>query len=362
MSGFITDPLTGLTMVKSLGPAGPILTSVDRPDVAAATLERAGVPTGLARTVVDRARQGREMTSTLNGMALNGFLHLAGGNTLRPIIQNSFQFSYDRMIAEARASALVAREQLAADVAGIEAHNAPIRETNERAVAVLKAVSGEDLGKDRAKWMDWVIDLQGYGQPLRAASTPPDTVVEEVPIAFQPQSVPIPTTMVTGYRIGPSCFAGGTLVRTLQGERPIESIHPGDLVLSQDTTTGRLDFKPVVEALHNPPDWTYAVDLGGEVVRATGIHRFWKAGRGWVMARDLEPGDRLRTVGGSVEVVSVAKGDEKIPVFNLLLAHGDSYHVGSIGLLAHDNGFVEPVAAPFDAVPATAEFLAAGKP
>ncbi|WP_337177436.1 polymorphic toxin-type HINT domain-containing protein, partial [Paludisphaera sp.] len=148
----------------------------------------------------------------------------------------------------------------------------------------------------------------------------------------------------------------------LQGDRPIESIRPGDLVLSQDVTTGRLAFKAVVEAFHNPPNLTYDVDLGGEVVRPTGIHRFWKAGRGWVMARDLEPGDRLRTVGGTAEVRSVARGEEKVPVFNLLIADADSYHVGALGLLAHDNGFVEPVAAPFDAVPDAAALVAASNP
>jgi hypothetical protein len=277
------------------------------------------------------------------------------------VLQDAVQFPLEQMRAQAQTSALVAREQLASDVAVIEAYNAPIREANERAVAVLKAVSGEDLGKDRVKWMDWVVDLQGYGQPLRAPSAPPADVVEEVPIAYQPQTAPVPTTEVTGFRMGPSCFAGGTLVRTLQGDRPIETIRPGDLVLSQDVTTGRLDFKPVVEALHNPPNWTYAVDLGGEVVRPTGIHRFWKAGEGWVMARDLRPGDRLRTAGGVVEVASVEK-DRVQPVFNLLLAGGDSYHVGSVGLLAHDNGLVDPVAAPFDAVPPTEKLAAATKP
>jgi len=149
------------------------------------------------------------------------------------------------------------------------------------------------------------------------------------------------------------------LVRTLQGDRSIETIQPGDLVLSQDPTSGRFDFKPVVEALHNPPNWTYAVDLGAETLHPTGIHRFWKAGQGWVMARDLKPGDRLRTAGGSVEVVSVEKGTEKVPVFNLLLGDGDSYHVGASGLLVHDNGLVAPVASPFDAVP---ELAAADKP
>uniref|UniRef100_UPI00301CF597 hypothetical protein n=1 Tax=Paludisphaera sp. TaxID=2017432 RepID=UPI00301CF597 len=253
--GFTIDGITGLPMAPEIPSA--YTWPVDQPNVAAATLERAGVPIGLARSIVDQIAQDPGPLRYPDGRPISSFASLLGTNTLRPIFQSSLQYPYEQMVAEANASALIAREQLAADVAGIEAHNAPIRETNERAIAVLKDASGEDFGKSREKWMDWVTDLHGYGQPLRAASTPPAMVVEEVPIAFQPQAAPIPTTSVVGFRVGPSCFAGGTLVRTLQGDRPIESIRPGDLVLSQDVTTGRLAFKAVVEAFHNPPNLTY---------------------------------------------------------------------------------------------------------
>ena len=117
---------------------------------------------------------------------------------------------------------------------------------------------------------------------------------------------------------------------------------------------------PVVTVFHNPPNTTYRIDLGSESVYPTGIHRFWKSGRGWIMARDVKAGDRLRTIGGTVEVVSASK-DKVQPVFNLLLEGGDNYCVGGLGVLAHDNGFVEPVEHPFDGVPALAG-LATTKP
>ena len=106
---------------------------------------------------------------------------------------------------------------------------------------------------------------------------------------------------------GISCFAGGTLVRTLRGDRPIEELRLGDQLLGQDTTTGKLGYHPVVTVFHNPPNVTYRIDLGGESIFPTGIHRFWKAGHGWIMARELKAGDQLRTIGGTVEVVSVRR-------------------------------------------------------
>jgi hypothetical protein len=147
-------------------------------------------------------------------------------------------------------------------------------------------------------------------------------------------------------------------VRTLQGQKPIEDVREGDLILSQNTTTAAMSYLPVVLVYHNPPNPTYRIILGTEMIVATGIHRFWKAGTGWTMARDLKAGDHLRTADGSlIEVTSIEK--EKVqPVFNLQLAGGDSFFVGKAGVLAHDNSIVAPTEKPFDSVPALAAVTA----
>jgi hypothetical protein len=212
--------------------------------------------------------------------------------------------------------------------------------------------------------MKWFADLQGYAlRTSTAEPPPPPTYVEDVPVAFQRQAVPIvSTTAVSAYK-SPApqpipyyhhhCLGAGTKVQTLRGSRPIEEVRAGDEVLSQDTTTGAFRYRPVVTAYHNPPEETFRLDLGGESIVATAIHKFWKAGRGWVTARDVKPGDRLRTVGGAVEVVAVSK-DRAQPVFNLQLDGGDDFCVGESGVITHDNSLVKPVDPPFDAVPTLA--------
>ncbi|AMV39995.1 polymorphic toxin-type HINT domain-containing protein [Planctomyces sp. SH-PL62] len=321
------------------------------------------VPTGVGQNAgLTSALQGAGLsasqTQTILGRLPQSVAFPVGGSwtsgsRVEPVYEERIQIPVEQMMAEARASALMARRQLESDVAQIEAQNAPRREVNERASAVLKRVSGADLGDDREKWMAWAVDLEGYVLPQKSASEPPPTYVEDVPIAFQPQATFTRTGSLLGYELRHSCFAGGTMVRTLQGLRAIESIRPGDQVLSQDTTTGKLDYRPVVTVYHNPPNETFKIDVGRETVHPTGIHRLWKAGRGWIMAREVQPGDRLRTVGGLVEVSAIEKESAQ-PVFNLLIAGGDSYCVGELGLIAHDNSFVDPVAKPFDDVPALA--------
>jgi hypothetical protein len=101
---------------------------------------------------------------------------------------------------------------------------------------------------------------------------------------------------------------------------------------------------------HNPPSPTLKLRLGGETLVATGIHRFWKAGSGWTMARDLKPGDTVRTVGGSARLESVEPGKVQL-VFNLDVAQNRNFFVGKHGCLVYDFSIVQPVLAPFDHVP-----------
>jgi hypothetical protein len=144
------------------------------------------------------------------------------------------------------------------------------------------------------------------------------------------------------------CFAAGTSVRTLEGLRPIESVKRGDRVLAQDPKTGSLNFQPVLTVYHNPPGETLRVVLDGETVLTTSIQRFWKAHQGWVMARDLAPGDTVRTLGGLARVDSVTP-DIARPVYNLEVATARDFFVGIAGLLVHDHTPVDAVTKPFDA-------------
>ena len=109
-------------------------------------------------------------------------------------------------------------------------------------------------------------------------------------------------------------------MQTLDGPRPIESIQVGDQVLSQDAITGALSFQPVVFLHHNPPGKTLRVSFsGGDAVVCSVYHRFWRANSGWAMARELKPGDVLRTLGGLVRVAGV-EPDATQPLYNLDVA------------------------------------------
>ena len=146
------------------------------------------------------------------------------------------------------------------------------------------------------------------------------TVVEKVPVNYQPSAVatPVQRRGRPSITLHASCFGKGTPVRTLAGPKAIETIEVGDLVLTQDTAGGTLGYRPVVMAHHNPPSPTFDIKLDGESIVTSYFHRFWVAGRGWVMARDLEGGrPRSGTLGGVAKVAKIELPGAVQLVFNL---------------------------------------------
>jgi intein/homing endonuclease len=108
---------------------------------------------------------------------------------------------------------------------------------------------------------------------------------------------------------------------------------------------------PIVlpKVAHNRPAPTLKVRLdGNKTIVATPIHRFWKVGKGWKMARELEPGDLLRINNGTAYVAAI--DDDKVqPVFNLEVSVNHSFFAGDVGALVHDDSLVNTVFTPFDA-------------
>jgi hypothetical protein len=273
------------------------------------------------------------------------------------------RFPVGQLAAQAQQNAAAAAGQLQSDIDAIKQFNASLRELNDRILPVLNDVSGLDLGPKPLAWQTWFSNLVGY-QLNQLVASAKATVIENVPLSNQPQPLPVvsPVSAVSVTRI--SCFGAGTMVHTLSGLRPIEELKVGEPVLTQSTRSGALAYKRVLMTHHNPPSKTFRIRLGGETIVSSHYHRFWKAGSGWVMARDLKAGDAIRTLSGTVKVTEIGEG-AIVPVFNLDVADEADFFVGHAGALAHDNTLPNLREQPFDAVGALTDKAAtvrAGKP
>ena len=289
----------------------------------------------------------------------NGSARRAPGAALNPssnVVYNTLAAAEyrDMQIASAyqaiEQSSRNLQQRLALDIQAVETTNSQIGDLNGRVLPLLQLISGQDFGAEPEKWKTWWTDQLGYVYQSNIPEIKPtltDTVSVTTPFLMGTKST--------------ACFAAGTPVATMDGPRAIESIRVGDRVLAQDITTGTLAFQPVVAIHLSRPSPTFRIAVDAETIVATGIHRFWKAGKGWTMARDLKPGDLLRVIGGVASVRSI-EPDATQPVYNLDVAESRDFFVGSKGLLVHDFSFVRPVMSPFDRQPAPASLAPIGDP
>ncbi len=132
-----------------------------------------------------------------------------------------------------------------------------------------------------------------------------------------------------------SCFVAGTKINTLRGLKAIESVMPGDMVLSCDIRTGELGYKPVICGTNRDPAKTVILKVDDEIIHATTGHLLWVCGKGWVKAGEIKVGELLHTSAEPAVVVSSSPGPE-LPTHNLIIADTHNYFVGTSRVLSHD--------------------------
>ena len=141
------------------------------------------------------------------------------------------------------------------------------------------------------------------------------------------------------------CFPAGTLVTTPAGEKPIEQLHSGDMVLAEDPKTKKVEAEQVSALIAHPVSELARVSLNdGSTVTVTADHPFYvdsSAGRkeaAWVQAGDLRVGDRLRGASGrDVSVRGVRYNVGRAVVYTLTVATDHTFFVGAAQVLVHNS-------------------------
>ncbi len=127
------------------------------------------------------------------------------------------------------------QQRLDADIQAIEQINSQCKQLNDRVLPIMRRLTGQNLGAEPEKWKGWWTDQLGYAYQAPSSTSKP-TLTEIVDTPSWSASL--------------ECFGAGTLVRTIDGPRPIESIKVGDRLLSQKTSSGALTFQPVLAVHH----------------------------------------------------------------------------------------------------------------
>ncbi|MCA9258405.1 MAG: hypothetical protein KDA61_04350 [Planctomycetales bacterium] len=229
-------------------------------------------------------------------------------------------------------------ERIRGDVA---AYNQDVERRNQRVLDALRVITGEvDLAEPAQWWTAWQEYNELNVSYLRQTydteeSYYVDTFVDAPPVA----------TSLSTVRPSCECFAPGTQVWTRSGPRAIEQIRPGELVLSQDPTTGELDYRPVLETTAGPAKrfLNLTTDSNEQIVASPG-HRFWVEGEGWVMAKFLSDSHSLHGLREDRNVTETVELEGGI-AYNLVVDEFHTYFVGESRLLVHDIGCPLPTLA-----------------
>jgi hypothetical protein len=223
---------------------------------------------------------------------------------------------------------LKAREnEIAANLGSQAAHF-----SNKRVFQALATTTDQQLPEDVQAWWQWWQDYNQYHWPQQTYVTYSNN--------YSRYFTPPPVQVIKGQ----SCFLAGTLVQTQFGREPIDSIRPGDRVLSQDQNSGELAYRLVRRTTLRPPAKMVCIHASGDEITTTLGHPFWVEGRGWKMARELKEGDLLHSLNGAVRVEKIESAGED-RAYNLVVDDFNTYFVGQQGLLVHDNEFRKPTRA-----------------
>lgn len=252
-------------------------------------------------------------------------------HAINPNIPNQHQARINGEIMKqmARAQAQAALQRLRETEQNLAAQNLLAKTSDAQFYETLEKTTGQKLPREPAAWGSW---WTSYNE-----------VSYDKPTAYYTQQyqVPLYRPVVVGY----SCFIAGTPVYTESGLQSIESVRPGDRVLSQDPNTGELAFKLVQNVTVRPPSKLRKLQVGDcEIVTTLG-HPFWVNGSGWKMAKELQPQMSLHTFSGAASIVKVEELPKPDRAYNLVVADYNTYFVGSANVLVHDNIYRQPTLA-----------------
>ena len=139
------------------------------------------------------------------------------------------------------------------------------------------------------------------------------------------------------------CFTAGTLIHTIHGLKPIETIEHGDLIWSRQEFGTEYGYRPVIATKVTPNQEIYEVVVkhsnnSTETFKTTKEHPFWVEGIGWLKASLLEQGMTLLDKHGlpNVTILSQTKLTHTDTVYNFEVQDFHTYHIGEFGVWVHN--------------------------
>ncbi len=204
----------------------------------------------------------------------------------------------------------------------LELHNEATRVQNQQIVSVLKDVTGETLSASPKLWWNWWSEYLDHHPDAATTGT----------------RLQLNRALLNQQQRG---LARGTWVWTSLGKRRIETVLPGDFVLSQDPRTGELAYQVLLAiSAHRPTVVSRVETQDAELFCASG-HVLWETGSGWQRVSNIAVGQPLHGATEEHRLTHVQPTFE-IASYDLIVDGFHTYFVGEQGLLTHDATPIAP--------------------
>ena len=135
------------------------------------------------------------------------------------------------------------------------------------------------------------------------------------------------------------CFLAGTLIHTINGLKPIESITTKDKVYCYNEIEQKLTEQQVSKTFSNFAVKYLEITTNKQTIEVTGQHLFYQKGSAtWIKAYQLKTGMHLyNPVTDSLEKITNKKiRENKVTTYNFEVPTHHNYLVGKTGILAHN--------------------------
>lgn len=136
-----------------------------------------------------------------------------------------------------------------------------------------------------------------------------------------------------------SCIAEGTLVRTPDGEVPIELINVGSRILAGDLSGEQFEATVTATLESRSRVILHAFLDNGADLRCTPEHPI-ATPKGFVKAGSLTVGDRVLVAGGTASVKQIDRSEGPTRVFDLSVEPGNTFFAA--GVLVHNKTMIGP--------------------
>ncbi|MCL6458432.1 MAG: HINT domain-containing protein, partial [Gorillibacterium sp.] len=126
-------------------------------------------------------------------------------------------------------------------------------------------------------------------------------------------------------------------IQTDEGEKNIEDIEVGDMVLSKAEETGEVAYKVVTATFNHETEEIYKIQVSDQVIESTYNHPFWVDGKGWTFVKDLKVGDLLvQSDGHTLRIESIELLHKQVTVYNMTVDEFHTYFVSDLGIWVHN--------------------------